>query len=117
LKKDIFISIIKILLEIMRQENNNNRIAKLRIERLEKSRSGRSLCYIDQQIMSELTINTGDIIEIRGLKDFAPDKPLILILHHSDGTYEQFQVSHSYNQKQIEWFKAGSALNLISQKA
>jgi len=62
-------------------------------------------------------IREDDIIEIRGLKDFAPDKPLILILHHSDGTYEQFQISHSYNQKQIEWFKAGSALNLISQKA
>jgi len=68
LKKDIFISIIKILLEIMIQENNNNRIAKLRIERLEKSRSGRSLCYIDQQIMSELALNTGDIIELRGKK-------------------------------------------------
>ncbi|MFX0043072.1 MAG: CDC48 family AAA ATPase [Candidatus Hodarchaeota archaeon] len=52
----------------MIQENNNNRIAKLRIERLEKSRSGRSLCYIDQQIMNELAINTGDIIEIRGKK-------------------------------------------------
>ncbi len=68
MKKDIFISIIKILLEIMIQENNNNRIAKLRIERLEKSRSGRSLCYIDQQIMGELALNTGDIIEIRGKK-------------------------------------------------
>lgn len=52
----------------MIQENNNDRIAKLRIERLEKSRSGRSLCYIDQQTMSTLGLNTGDIIEIRGKK-------------------------------------------------
>lgn len=41
---------------------------KLRIERLEKSRSGRSLCYIDQDIMIALNLNTGDIIEIRGKK-------------------------------------------------
>ncbi len=42
--------------------------SKLRIERLDKSRSGRSLCYIDQDIMFELGLNTGDIIEIRGKK-------------------------------------------------
>ncbi|MFX1410403.1 MAG: CDC48 family AAA ATPase [Promethearchaeota archaeon] len=52
----------------MMQENKENKIAKLRIERLEKSRSGRSLCYIDLQIMSDLGLNTGDIIEIRGKK-------------------------------------------------
>ena len=44
------------------------KITKLRIERLEKSRSGRSLCYIDQDIMYELGLSTGDIIEIRGKK-------------------------------------------------
>jgi transitional endoplasmic reticulum ATPase len=44
------------------------KITKLRIERLEKSRSGRSLCYIDQDVMFELGLSTGDIIEIRGKK-------------------------------------------------
>ena len=44
------------------------KITKLRIERLEKSRSGRSLCYIDQDVMLELGLSTGDIIEIRGKK-------------------------------------------------
>ncbi len=44
------------------------KITKLRIERLEKSRSGRSLCYIDQDVMIELGLSTGDIIEIRGKK-------------------------------------------------
>jgi aconitate hydratase len=62
-------------------------------------------------------IREDDLIEIKGLKDFAPDKPLTMILHHSDGTHEQFQVNHNYNRKQIEWFKAGSALNLISKQA
>ncbi|MCK4379841.1 MAG: CDC48 family AAA ATPase [Candidatus Lokiarchaeota archaeon] len=52
----------------MSHEKIQNKIAKLRIERLEKSRSGRSLCYIDQDMMLDLQLNTGDIIEIRGKK-------------------------------------------------
>ena len=52
----------------MTQERNKKETTKLRIERLEKSRSGRSLCYIDQDVMFELGLNTGDIIEIRGKK-------------------------------------------------
>ena len=42
--------------------------AKLRIEELDKSRSGRSLCYIDQNILEQLDLTTGNIIEIRGKK-------------------------------------------------
>ncbi len=49
-------------------EKPEKKSAKLRIERLEKSRSGRSLCYVDQDIMNELGLHTGDIIEIRGGK-------------------------------------------------
>ena len=52
----------------MSQNSKVNTSAKLRIERLEKSRSGRSLCYIDQDIMLDLGLNPGDIIEIRGKK-------------------------------------------------
>ncbi len=52
----------------MSRKNNMKKTAKLRIERLEKSRSGRSLCYIDQDIMLDLDLNPGDIIEIRGKK-------------------------------------------------
>jgi transitional endoplasmic reticulum ATPase len=52
----------------MSQGKIMDKTIKLRIERLEKSRSGRSLCYIDQEVMFELGLNTGDIIEIRGKK-------------------------------------------------
>jgi len=52
----------------MTEERNKKEIIKLRIERLAKGRSGRSLCYIDQDVMFELGLNTGDIIEIRGKK-------------------------------------------------
>jgi len=59
----------------------------------------------------------GDTIDILGLTEFAPDQPLTLVLHHEDGTTEQFAVNHSYNAQQIEWFKAGGALNIIRAEA
>ena len=52
----------------MSTEDNQKKNAKLRIERLEKNRSGRSLCYVDQNVIIELGLATGDIIEIRGKK-------------------------------------------------
>ena len=55
----------------------------------------------------------GDRIDINGLDDFQPGKALSITLHHADGTSDSFPVNHSYNKNQIEWFKAGSALNLI----
>lgn len=56
-----------------------------------------------------------DIIDIVGLKDFAPNIPLSLVLNHADGTSESIYVNHTYNLQQIEWFKAGGALNIIRQ--
>jgi aconitate hydratase len=56
-------------------------------------------------------IRENDVLEILGLTSFEPSKPLIVNLIHSDGSNESFRVSHSYNQQQIGWFKAGSALN------
>jgi aconitate hydratase len=47
------------------------------------------------------------------LSGFVTGKPVIVTLSHSDGTKEKFQANHSYNESQIEWFKAGSALNII----
>lgn len=60
-------------------------------------------------------IQEDDLIDIIDLKDFAPDKPLTLVLNHSDGTKDTIVTNHSYNKFQIEWFKAGSALNLIKK--
>jgi aconitate hydratase len=58
-------------------------------------------------------IREDDLIDILGMDQFQALSPLFVHLHHSDGTSEEFPVKHSYNQTQIEWFKAGSALNLI----
>ncbi len=57
-----------------------------------------------------------DTIDIIGLKNFAPGVPLTVVLHHKDGTSDEFKVNHTYNEFQIEWFKAGSALNLIRKQ-
>ncbi len=61
-------------------------------------------------------IQEDDVIDIAGLNDFAPAQPLTIILHHADGTAESFSVNHTYNEQQIDWFKAGAALNIIRQK-
>jgi aconitate hydratase len=58
-----------------------------------------------------------DVIDILGLTTFAPNVPLTLVLNHADGTREEILVNHSYNEQQIEWFKAGGALNIIRREA
>lgn len=58
-------------------------------------------------------IREDDVTDVKGLKSFSPGEPLIITLHHSDGSSESFPVNHTYNENQIAWFKAGSALNLI----
>jgi aconitate hydratase len=62
-------------------------------------------------------IQEDDSIDIIGLTDFTPGKPLTIVFHHSDGTKDEITVNHSYNAQQIEWFKAGAALNIIRQAA
>ncbi len=60
-------------------------------------------------------VQEGDLISITGLKDFAPNKELIVTLKHSDGKTDTFKVNHTYNMQQIEWFKVGSALNNLQK--
>lgn len=57
-----------------------------------------------------------DNIDIIGLTNFTPDQKLTLVLHHADGTQENVLANHSYNEQQIEWFKAGAALNIIRRE-
>ena len=57
-----------------------------------------------------------DSIDILGLTVFAPGKNLAVVLNHSDGTSDQFEVAHTYNELQIQWFLEGSALNLIKKQ-
>jgi aconitate hydratase len=73
-----------------------------------------ALTFVDKEDYNK--IQEDDIIDIIGLTRFAPDQPLTLNLHHKDGSTESFNVNHTYNANQIEWFKAGSALNLMAAK-
>lgn len=60
-------------------------------------------------------IQEGDLISIKGLNDFSPNNELTVILKHTNGDIDTFQVNHTYNKQQIEWFKAGSALNNLKK--
>ena len=61
-------------------------------------------------------VQEDDTIDINGLTEFSPGRPLEIVLHHADGTEDEFLVNHTYNEGQIEWFKAGAALNIIRMK-
>ncbi len=58
-------------------------------------------------------IHEDDTMTLLGLITFAPNKPLRLVLNHKNGTTDTINCNHTYNEQQIEWFKAGGALNII----
>ncbi|MDA0176176.1 aconitate hydratase [Mesoflavibacter profundi] len=59
-------------------------------------------------------IQEDDTFNFLDLNEFAPNKPLHIEVVHSDGSKDTIKVNHTYNEAQIEWYKAGSALNLIA---
>ncbi len=58
-------------------------------------------------------IEAKDRISILGVGQMAPGKPIKCLIHHEDGTVDDLILSHSYGASQIEWYRAGSALNLL----
>ncbi len=58
-----------------------------------------------------------DCLSVPGLAELAPERPLRVVLHHEDGSEESFPVEHSLNDEQVEWFRAGSALNLLREQS
>lgn len=62
-------------------------------------------------------IREDDKISVRGLNRFAPGVNLTVDLLHADGSTDAFEAVHTYNKQQIEWFKAGSALNAMGKKS
>lgn len=61
-------------------------------------------------------VHEHDRVGIEGLSRLEPGKPLVCILHHSNGARETIWLEHSYNEAQIEWFKMGSALNIMRNR-
>ncbi|MBX2902343.1 MAG: aconitate hydratase [Chitinophagales bacterium] len=70
-----------------------------------------ALTFVNKEDYNKIQEN--DEVAILGLTAFAPGKNLTVQLKHQDGTTESFEVAHTYNAQQIEWFKAGAALNII----
>ncbi|MFA5862208.1 MAG: aconitase family protein, partial [Candidatus Thermoplasmatota archaeon] len=61
-------------------------------------------------------VQEDDRISVLGLSTLAPDKPLTVVLTHKDGREDRFSVRHTFNPEQTLWFKAGSALNVLTKK-
>ncbi|MEL6864310.1 MAG: aconitate hydratase [Bacteroidota bacterium] len=61
-------------------------------------------------------VRQDDFIDITNFDDFTPGENLNIRLRHADGTSEEFEVAHTYNQAQIDWVRAGSALNKIREE-
>ena len=61
-------------------------------------------------------IRQDDSIDIEGFETMAPGKSITMVLNHSDGTSDSIELLHTYNEQQIDWLRAGSALNKIRQE-
>ena len=61
-------------------------------------------------------VRQDDLVDIIGFEHFSPEANIQIRLRHSDGTTDTFDVAHGYNEQQVEWLKAGSALNKIREE-
>jgi aconitate hydratase len=59
-------------------------------------------------------IQADDSVDITGLADLAPGRKVTVVLHHADGTSDEIETTHTMSPEHIEWFRAGSALNLLA---
>ena len=73
-----------------------------------------ALTFVDKEDYNKIREN--DMLTVEGLQAFTPGRNLNIKVTHPDGSQEAFEVSHTYNETQIKWFRAGSALNYSKQK-
>jgi aconitate hydratase len=62
-------------------------------------------------------VKPDDKVDLIGITELKEGSPVTLRLHHKDGKTEDLELSHTYNESQLGWFKAGSALNRMAQVA
>ena len=87
-------------------ENILEKIIKKKIEKIDLLKK-----TIEVKSLNEIINKNNSFID---LDAFSANKPIHLELSHSNGEVEVIKLNHTFNEQQIEWFKAGSALNLIS---
>jgi aconitate hydratase len=74
------------------------------------------MCCLRRMFVGVMQVGPFDKVSILGLTTFAPGKPLTFRGVRPDGTSYEFPVNHTFNENQITWFKAGSALNAMGQQ-
>ncbi len=62
-------------------------------------------------------VRVDDVVDIVGLDELAPGRPVTVVLHRSDGTTEEIETRHTMSEEHIDWFRAGSALNLLATRS
>ena len=62
-------------------------------------------------------IRADDTVDVVGLAELAPGKPVTVVVHHADGSSEELRTTHTMSDEHIEWFRAGSALNVLRQQS
>jgi aconitate hydratase len=72
-----------------------------------------ALTFVDPKDYDK--IREKDRISVLGLSQIAPGKTVTIVCKHEDGTEDRFQAQHSYNAKQLTWFRAGSAMNALGK--
>jgi aconitate hydratase len=70
-----------------------------------------ALCFEDPALYEK--VRETDTVSILGLDALAPGQPLEVVFHHDDGSEDRGRVTHSLNEDQVAWFRAGSALNVL----
>jgi len=58
-----------------------------------------------------------DTVDVTELAELAPGKPVTVVVHHADGSRDEIRVTHTMSEEHIEWFRAGSALNVLRQQS
>ena len=61
-------------------------------------------------------IQADDTVDITGLAELAPGSQVTVVLHHADGSTDEFAANHTMSEEHIDWFRAGSALNLLASR-
>jgi aconitate hydratase len=61
-------------------------------------------------------VRADDVVDVCGLDALAPGSSLRIVLHHADGSGDEFSANHTLSDEHIEWFRAGSALNLLASR-
>ena len=70
-----------------------------------------ALCFEDPALYEK--VRETDTVSILGLDELAPGASLEVVFHHDDGAEDRGRVTHSLNEDQVAWFRAGSALNVL----